>query len=148
MSVLHLEIPRHSRVCDYFFMRVGLGSFDLVTVEHWVGCDVLERWLKLTSDHDVLLDELHVTFRFLRRCQLLVWADRDRIIARRLKWCFRSPTRCVVIIDRLSRSIIGYDIWSRWSQWRQVRLWLVIVHPERLVLHVWRMWHLLHKSLL
>ena len=64
MFILHLQIPANCRISyDLFIAFLCASVLDLITIEHRVLSNVLEGWLEAASDHDILLDELHV-----RRC--------------------------------------------------------------------------------
>ena len=94
MFILHLQIAANCRISyDLFIAFLCTSVLDLITIEHRVLSNVLEGWLEAASDHDILLDELHVRWcagGFLllivscsQRRWLLLWTGQFLIV---LNW--------------------------------------------------------------
>lgn len=91
MPILHLQVACYGRHGDDLTIVTFGCLIDLVAIVHRVGRDVLERRLQLATDHNVLLDELHVTAIFLSEFFFLT--DRDGIV------CIVSRLLVSVVID-------------------------------------------------
>ena len=99
MFILHLQIAANCRISyDLFIAFLCTSVLDLITIEHRVLSNVLEGWLEAASDHDILLDELHVSWcagGFLllvvsgsQRRWLLLWTGQFLIV---LNWNWVLP---------------------------------------------------------
>lgn len=75
--VLQVEVPSDSGVSHNLLVLIRLRVVDFVAVEHRDLVDVLQGWLQTSVEHDVLLDQLHLTLVAARN--LLLLRNRNRV---------------------------------------------------------------------